>query len=114
MVASNGFMLNLNYAMLTLCDPIIKQDFKNKLDARYFLIDKYGKARTFNSKGVTIPSQRRYVLYFANYVLNPIMTPIPDRLLFYKIVILKPIRMNAIPNFDVGGGCNRYFVNQKN
>ena len=40
LVASDGFMLNLNYAMLTLCDPIIKKDFKKKLDARYFLIDK--------------------------------------------------------------------------
>ena len=71
---------------------------------------KYGEARTFNSKGVTIPSQRRYVLYFANYVLNPIMTPIPDRFSFYKIVVLKRIQMNTIPNFDVGGGCDPYFL----
>ena len=71
---------------------------------------KYGEARTFNAKGVTIPSQRRYVFYFSNYVLNPVMTPIPDRFSFYKIVILKRIRMNTIPNFDVGGGCDPYFL----
>merc|ERR1711991_762566 len=60
---------------------------------------KYGQARTKNAKGVTIPSQRRYVIYFIDYVMNPQICPDPDRFQFYQICILKRVRMNTIPDF---------------
>ena len=41
----------LNFAMLTSCDPIIKKDFKKKMHARYFLIDK--KDATFSWEDAT-------------------------------------------------------------
>ncbi len=67
-------------------------------------------ARTKNAKGVTIPSQRRWVLYFINYVMNPQFCPSPNRFPFYKICILKRVRMITIPDFDMGGGCDPYFL----
>ena len=39
-VSRDGFMLNLNYVMLKLCEPIIKKNMLNKIDSRYFLIKK--------------------------------------------------------------------------
>ena len=71
---------------------------------------KYGQARTKNAKGVTIPSQRRFVLYFSNFVMNPSISPNPSQFDFYRVCILKRVRMNSIPDFDIGGGCDPYFV----
>lgn len=39
-VSSDGFMVNLNFVMLKMCEPIIKKNMLNKLDPRYFLIRK--------------------------------------------------------------------------
>lgn len=36
---SDGFMLNLNYLMLSLSEPIIKRDMKQKIDCNYFLVN---------------------------------------------------------------------------
>eukprot|EP01083_Nonionella_stella_P061091 159272_1 len=44
-VSSDGFMLNLNYVMLALCDPIIKRNMVNKIDANYFLMRDTSNAR---------------------------------------------------------------------
>ena len=46
LVASAEFMLNLNYIMLTLCEPIISKDLKTKLDPLYFLIDQFNENRS--------------------------------------------------------------------
>eukprot|EP01083_Nonionella_stella_P269023 909869_1 len=73
-------------------------------------LEKYGLARTKNAKGVSIPSQRRWVLYFINYVMNKSICPTPDRFSFYQICILKRVRMITIPDFDIGGGCDPYFL----
>ncbi|KAG8193578.1 hypothetical protein JTE90_000215 [Oedothorax gibbosus] len=62
----------------------------------------YGNARTHNQKGVTIPSQRRYVDYYGELVRNNLV---------YKPVtlILKSITMEPIPTFN-GGTCSPYFI----
>jgi len=75
----------------------------------------FGLKRTSNGKGVTIPSQRRYVHYFADFLqqytnasgqlrsdLPLAPTPVPLR--------LKRIRLYTVPNFDIGGGCDPYFI----
>lgn len=62
----------------------------------------YGNARTHNQKGVTIPSQRKYVEYYAELVRNNLVY-IPVTL------ILRSIWMEPIPTFN-GGTCSPYFV----
>ena len=53
----------------------------------------HDEARTLNSGSVTVASQScyNYVSYFANYVLNPTMTQIPDRFSFDNNIIFKRI-----------------------
>lgn len=60
----------------------------------------FGAVRTHNSKGVTIPSQMRYVHYFEASLKRPVV-PATYR--------LRHFRMHTVPNFDVGGGCDPYF-----
>lgn len=61
----------------------------------------FGDTRTHNGKGVTIPSQMRYVHYFEQRLrAGPFMEAT------YK---LRHVRLITIPNFDVGGGCDPYF-----
>lgn len=62
----------------------------------------FGDVRTLNGKGVTIPSQMRYVHYYEQTLRLPAV-PVP---LAYK---LTHIRLITIPNMDVGGGCDPYF-----
>ncbi len=78
-------------------------------------LDFYGRQRTSNGKGVTIPSQQRYVRYYAKYLAwVELGQPLPmdtisagsfegTKLRLYRI------RMHGVPNFDVGGGCDPYF-----
>jgi phosphatidylinositol-3,4,5-trisphosphate 3-phosphatase and dual-specificity protein phosphatase PTEN len=66
----------------------------------------YGMARTNNNKGVTIPSQIRYINYFAKYIQKDFE--------FKKVAIkLNKIRMLTIPKFS-GGGCNPHIVFKNN
>lgn len=61
----------------------------------------FGHARTHNAKGVTIPSQMRYVHYYEQYLKHG-----PPEVHTYQIT---HIRLITVPNFDVGGGCDPYF-----
>ena len=63
----------------------------------------FGEIRTSNGKGVTIPSQMRYVHYYEQCLRHgfesfPVKT--------YRI---RHIRLITVPNFDVGGGCDPFF-----
>lgn len=62
----------------------------------------YGDARTSNAKGVTIPSQRRYVLYYG-HLLRRQLSYIPT------MVLLKAFTIYTIPNFNAGT-CSPMFI----
>ena len=58
-------------------------------------LEYYGNARTRNAKGVTIPSQRRYVQYYSHALRNSLTyTP--------TMVLLRGIELNTVPNFQNG------------
>eukprot|EP00118_Oscarella_pearsei_P025185 m.307682 g.307682 ORF g.307682 m.307682 type:complete len:425 (+) comp42617_c0_seq1:254-1528(+) len=61
----------------------------------------YGVTRTSNAKGVTIPSQRRYVNFYGHYIRNR-LTYRPTTLLLRRFEISGP------PNFR--GGCSPFFL----
>ena len=62
-------------------------------------LDFYGHARTKNGKGVTIPSQVRYVHYYGRYVREHLQYR-PTALSMVKITL------KGMPNFS-GGTCGR-------
>lgn len=62
----------------------------------------YGDARTRNAKGVTIPSQRRYVLYY-NHLLR-------HQLKYTRtMVLLKSFEMSPAPSFQ-NTTCNPFYI----
>ena len=63
-------------------------------------LDFYGHARTKNGKGVTIPSQVRYVHYYGRYVREHLQ---------YRPLALNMVKitLKGMPNFS-GGTCGRF------
>jgi len=60
----------------------------------------FGDVRTHDGKGVTIPSQMRYVHYY-EASLKGNFPP--------AVYHLRHVRLHTVPNFDVGGGSDPYF-----
>ena len=95
-----------------ICSLLLHMRYETDPEAA---LQKYGKARTDDQKGVTIPSQRRYVGYYANYVPTRIQNPYyPKRLLLRYINFHCPYVDNKTfrPSFEVSRFCPRllYFV----
>jgi len=72
-------------------------------------LEMFGRERTSNNKGVTIPSQMRYVRYMEFY-----LSKYKDKAQEFPIkgVPLKIVNFKLFPmaDFDVGGGCDPYFI----
>eukprot|EP00698_Gefionella_okellyi_P002842 TRINITY_DN12711_c0_g1_i1.p1 TRINITY_DN12711_c0_g1~~TRINITY_DN12711_c0_g1_i1.p1 ORF type:complete len:364 (+),score=68.34 TRINITY_DN12711_c0_g1_i1:117-1208(+) len=64
-------------------------------------MDFYGVARTKDNKGLTIPSQRRYVRYYEQFL--KFGRPPKQKLRLTRIVL------SPVPNFSLGGGSEPYF-----
>ncbi|XP_041364757.1 phosphatidylinositol 3,4,5-trisphosphate 3-phosphatase and dual-specificity protein phosphatase PTEN-like [Gigantopelta aegis] len=75
-----------------------RERFDNADDALKF----YSQTRTRDFKGVTIPSQKRYVYYYGELLRNG-FTYVPVTLL------LREIRFETIPITSVGSSCCPYF-----
>jgi len=71
-------------------------------------LDFFGTERTSNKKGVTIPSQMRYVHYFEQW-LNVYFNSRPFPFSGSPVRLTKII-LSSAPNFDTGGGCDPYFI----
>jgi phosphatidylinositol-3,4,5-trisphosphate 3-phosphatase/dual-specificity protein phosphatase PTEN len=69
--------------------------------------------RTRNNKGVTIPSQKRFVQYFEQCVKKGSTSMMSPHILFpenYAVVRIDKIIMQTIPHFDNDGGCDPYVI----
>ena len=67
----------------------------------------FGKSRTRNNKGVTIPSQQRYVRYYGRYIRELMNSDF--KITAPPSVTVTGFLMTHPPNFDLGGGCDPYF-----
>lgn len=66
-------------------------------------LNHYGQTRTHDKKGVTIPSQRRYVNYYA--------TLVQEKLKYSKVTIfIKEIMIDPLPNFNGGQGLLQFNI----
>lgn len=67
----------------------------------------YGQQRTHDKKGVTIPSQRRYVTYYAQLV--------QERLKYSTVTLfIKELLIEPLPNFNGGQGILQFNIWQSN
>eukprot|EP00045_Choanoeca_perplexa_P001964 m.22441 g.22441 ORF g.22441 m.22441 type:complete len:645 (+) comp11253_c0_seq1:163-2097(+) len=62
----------------------------------------FGTSRTYNGKGVTIPSQRRYIRYYQTILQNGGDIPPPQP------IQLEALTIHTIPNYDLSGGCQPF------
>eukprot|EP01103_Thecamoeba_quadrilineata_P014316 TRINITY_DN4235_c0_g1_i1.p1 TRINITY_DN4235_c0_g1~~TRINITY_DN4235_c0_g1_i1.p1 ORF type:complete len:336 (+),score=39.73 TRINITY_DN4235_c0_g1_i1:26-1033(+) len=73
------------------------------------VLDFYGYKRTKNGKGVTIPSQQRYIKYYETVLKEGrIREPVKIRMNLF--------RFHTVPDYDPQGGCDPYikvFENSK-
>lgn len=74
---------------------------RNRFEDPDIALDYYGKTRTRDNKGVTIPSQRRYVHYYGYLIKNHLQY---ER----RTLLLSQVRFHKIPHFN-NGTCSVLF-----
>ncbi|XP_019700815.2 phosphatidylinositol 3,4,5-trisphosphate 3-phosphatase and dual-specificity protein phosphatase PTEN isoform X3 [Harpegnathos saltator] len=89
--------------VMVCCYLLHSKQFVTAMDA----LNYYGTKRTHDRKGVTIPSQRRYVDYYATLVQGG---------LNYQPVtlILRKIQLDPVPIFNGGQGSLRFVISESN
>ena len=65
-------------------------------------LELFGRKRTANAQGVTIPSQKRYVGYYEQVLRAGVFPESVQRRITQISVV-------TVPSFDPKGGCNPYF-----
>jgi len=71
----------------------------------------FSDARTENGKGVTIPSQIRYVYYYDELLKIAMASAKPTQVTIpTQYLDLKQVFLFTTPNFDVGGGCDPFIT----
>lgn len=79
--------------------------YKGYVKSAHDALEYYGIMRTENGKGVTIPSQIRYVHYFEKMIKCQLEHPLPK-----LNVIMSKVTLVTIPNFSsFARGCTPYF-----
>ena len=79
--------------------------YMNFFDTAADCLKYYGMMRVENGRGVTVPSQIRYVFYFEQILKEKIVCPMS-----FKVICLMKIRMVTIPNISsVKSGCTPTF-----
>lgn len=76
--------------LMICCWLLFNKEWKTSVEAQTF----YAAARTYNQKGVTIPSQIRYINYFERRLANN--GPLP-----YKTLLLNYILIHHLPRISV-------------
>ncbi|KAL4434974.1 hypothetical protein ABPG74_017730 [Tetrahymena malaccensis] len=88
--------------VMICCYLMYSGEYEKAIDALRY----YGLMRTNNKKGVTIPSQIRYVQYFEKALHNK--WKLDDFPQICKKIT--KIKLMTIPNFNLFGGCEPYFT----
>ena len=72
----------------------------------------FGYCRTSNGKGVTIPSQIRYVHYYERLLREGATVPTArfKMLGWRERAWLHSVHVHTVPHFDLDGGCDLYLV----
>jgi phosphatidylinositol-3,4,5-trisphosphate 3-phosphatase/dual-specificity protein phosphatase PTEN len=76
-----------------------------EFDSATEALEYFGHCRTLDAKGVTIPSQIRYVHYFERWLKSPNFGELPT-----ATITLNKIRLIGVPDFAGDGSCTPYFV----
>ncbi|CAD8099186.1 unnamed protein product [Paramecium sonneborni] len=87
--------------VMICCYMLYAKQFANAYDSMRY----YGMIRTKNKKGVTIPSQIRYIFYFEKALNNKW---VPDNMPNKQVELVK-IRLIPVPNVNFFGGCAPWF-----
>ena len=67
----------------------------------------FAQKRTSNGKGVTIPSQIRWVHYYEWLLRNALHRAVPSTTRTLQLIA---VRLITVPEFDLTGGCDPYFT----
>nr|XP_012218969.1 PREDICTED: phosphatidylinositol 3,4,5-trisphosphate 3-phosphatase and dual-specificity protein phosphatase PTEN isoform X2 [Linepithema humile] len=87
--------------VMVCCYLLHSEQFSTATEALNF----YGTKRTHDKKGVTIPSQRRYVDYYA--------TLVQESLSYQPVtLILRTIQLDPVPIFNGGQGCLYFAISE--
>jgi phosphatidylinositol-3,4,5-trisphosphate 3-phosphatase/dual-specificity protein phosphatase PTEN len=90
--------------LMTSCFLLYSNQFSVSEDAIAF----FGNRRAQDGRGVTNPSQIRYVKYFENYAAEKMLSASSKSIPVANLILTK-ITFSSCPKFDSSGSCSPYF-----